>query len=264
MTSPAWTPITTADGSITMIDPGGLALHDQEGAWTESRERYAAGCALAERALLQDRLRLLDVGTGLGLNLAAAMEAVDAAGARLEVTGFELHPEILEIAVALEQPDWIARWTTPVRTALRLALQDPESARVEGVALGARHHLWLFLGDAREALPHVATGSIDAVFLDPFAPAEAPELWSETFLSEVARTMDAGARLATYTASLSVRTRLAAAGLNVGSAGRVGRKAQGTLATRGVPVPPLEERSARKLGRRLERMGLTLPERPPE
>lgn len=262
MTSPDWTPAPTADGSITMIDPGGLALHDRQGAWTESQERYAKGCALHERARDLDRLGLLDIGTGIGMNLAAALEAVDGGRARLDVTSFELHPGVLRAALLLEQPATVERWIAPVRDALQRALADLEAARVHGIELGDRHHLRLVVGDARAFLPEVPSDSIDAVFLDPFAPAEAPDLWSRSFLADVARTMSTGARLATYTASLSVRTGLAAAGLNVGAAARVGHKAQGTLATRGVAVPPLEERSARKLGRRLERMGLACPEPP--
>lgn len=242
-----WEPVTTDDGSVTLRCPrtGSLA-HSAAGAWTEACERYVAATDLAG----WQRPRLLDIGTGLGWNLAAALHAVDP----LDVVSLELDPGPIEAALELAAagrlaPPPLARLHEPVAVALREALEHPG----EAVALG-RGRLRLLLGDARQTLPELeAQARFDAVFLDPFAPGEDPPLWEPGFLEEVARRLAPGGLLSTYTASLRVRTSLARAGLQVGAGPRVGQKSQGTLASPDRPLPVLDDRTRRKLARRLER-----------
>jgi hypothetical protein len=238
--------------------------------------------------------RLLDVGTGLGLNLAAALEALDGTGVDLEAmslehdtsvirAGLELYGSGLEMCggraddrsgagpadarVAL--PVNLERWHAPVRRALRSALpqasessdSSPHSSVARllapSTAVGEerldvpRGTLDLVIGDARDTLAGLPIGlRFDAVFLDPFSPAVEPELWDLAFLSEAARRMSAGSLLSTYTASLAVRARLCAAGLNVGPGERVGRKAFGTIACRDGAVGAFDARTARRIEKR--------------
>jgi len=242
-----WTPVPTADGSVTLRCPrtGSLA-HSAAGAWTQACQRYVAATDLAGR----DRPRLLDIGTGLGWNLAAALHAADP----LDVISLELDPGPIEAALELAAagrlaPPPLARLHEPVAAALRDALERSG----EVVAFG-RGSLRLVLGDARQTLPQLAAEArFDAVFLDPFAPGDDPPLWEPGFLEEVARRLAPGGLLSTYTASLGVRTSLARAGLGVGAGPRVGRKSQGTLASPDRPLPALDDRTRRKLARRLER-----------
>ena len=257
---------TTEDGSATLVDGSGRACHSSSGAWTQARERYAAGLGLGRRRDLAT-CRLLDVGTGTGLNLAAALEALAPAGVPLVVHALECSRGVLERSLALTWPA-ATPWHGQVQEALAAALdQGAEARAARGVPLGDGGRLHLCLGDGRAELPRLDPGvRFDAVHLDPFAPAEAPELWEAEFLAQVARRMDPGARLVTYSASLEVRARLALAGLVVGRLGKVGAKAEGTAAERprdpgrpGEPGPagplePLVPRTARKLARRVERM----------
>jgi predicted O-methyltransferase YrrM len=241
-----WTPVTTADGSVTLRCPRtGALAHSAAGAWTEARERYVCATRLAERPR---PVRVLDVGTGLGWNLAAALDAADP----LEVVTLELDPAPIEAALGLAVtgglgPPDIARHHEPVARALREALHGSG----EPVPFGGGH-LRLLLGDARRTLPALGPDfAFDVVFLDPFAPGEDPPLWEAGFLGEVARRLAPGGLLSTYSASLTVRARLANAGLRVGSGPRVGEKAQGTLASPDLVLPALDARTQRKLARRL-------------
>jgi tRNA U34 5-methylaminomethyl-2-thiouridine-forming methyltransferase MnmC len=93
------------------------------------------------------------------------------------------------------------------------------------------------------------------VFLDPFSPRTDGSLWGAEFLAGVASRMEPRAVLSTYSASLGVRASLRLAGLSVGLGPRVGTKAEGTLASRELPLPPLPPRLARKLARRAGRAG---------
>ncbi len=261
---PRWTRARTDDGSHTLVDPAGRSCHSLAGAWSQARERYVAGVELAERQV-GGRVRLLDVGTGLGLNIAAALEACTRAGLALEVVALEASPEPMELAAREPEPA-AEPWHGAVAGALARALGEvarrPRAGRAQPLAssswtpLGEGGRLRLLLGDARELLPvHDPAWQCDAVFLDPFAPAEDPGLWEPRFLAAVAARMAPGARLATYCAAVAPRVALVAAGLEVGRLGRVGAKSEGTVASRGpAPLEPLPPRLARRLARRAEEL----------
>lgn len=244
-----WRTLETDDGSCTLQRVSdAVTCHSTAGAWRQARERYARACRIAELGAERGAVALLDIGTGLGLNLAAALEALAPCGARLEAVSFESDAELLALAFEVRQPPECERWAAPVRAVLRAALEGP-GERVTA-PWGA---LRLELGDARASVRRWRTGAFDAVFLDPFAPSVEPQLWSAEFLADLAAAMAPHAVLSTYSASMAVRAGLAAAGLRVGQGPRVGRKAQGTLASFTAPLPPLHPRLARKLARRLAR-----------
>jgi len=245
-----WEGVRTADGSWTLAHPlHGQTCHSRAGAWQEARERYAAACRLRERARPGATLRLLDVGTGLGLNLAAALEALAGTGARLEAWTQERDASVFAAAAALPPgPPEVERWHAPLRAALARAEDGP----LELVGLPAEapeQRLELRLGDARETLARTGDAPFDAVFLDAFSPGVEPELWSPEFLAALAARLAPEGLLSTYSVALPVRRGLAAAGLGVGRGAAVGTKSAGTLASRAAPLPPLDARTARRLGR---------------
>lgn len=279
-----WIPQRTDDGSLTLAHPEhGQACHSSVGAWLESRERYARACRVRERALElvargERAFALLDVGTGLGYNLAAALDALDGTGCALHATSLELERDVIERTLALAQsgelntgaPDELRRFHAPVARALRAALdaldRSSMNARITAgeltdaaqplpastVPLDELGTLTLVLGDGSRTLPRLPLAPFDAVFLDPFSPRVDPVLWQRPFLAEIARRMGEQAILSTYSASLSVRASLAAAGLHVAPGARLGAKAQGTLASRRTldGVEPFDARTARRIARR--------------
>ncbi len=226
----------------------GATCHSTAGAWTQARERYAAPCRLAELGRERAVVRVLEVGTGLGLNLAAALQALAPSGARLQVCSLELDSAVIEASLGLPQSVECVRWLEPVRGALRAALGERSGGAREFD--GAAGSLELRLGDAAQTLAELGPASFDAVFFDPFAPADEPSLWTRAVLASVARAMTPHAILSTYSAALEVRAGLLAAGLRVGQGPRVGRKAQGTLASFTAPLPPLHPRLARRIAAR--------------
>jgi len=252
--SAPWEESETADGSWTLWNAAlGEGCHSSAGAWQQATERYARACRLGERARRESwtRAPLLDIGTGLGLNLAAALEALEGSGTALEALSLELDPAVIERGLALyeslRQGPW-ERWHAPVRRALHQALEYPgERISLTGPGVAPGGTLELVLGDARSTLPASSRANFEAVFLDPFSPARAGELWEEPFLAVVAARMSAGAWLSTYSASFRVRLALARAGLCVGRGPRVGQKGEGTLARRCADVPALPARLVRRL-----------------
>lgn len=97
-----------------------------------------------------------------------------------------------------------------------------------------RVRLALALGDVAEVLPQLPEAAIDAWFLDGFAPAKNPEMWSGEVLAGVARASRPGATLATYTCAGLVRRGLQQAGFAVERLPGFGRKREMLRAT----LPP--------------------------
>ena len=261
-----WVPVRTDDGSWTLRHTGlGEACHSRSGAWREAVERYAVPCRLRERALeigsadtdgAERTFRLLDIGTGVGLNIAAAVFALECTGASLEVMSFENDPDVIRagLELAAEHPDSLpsagpraAHRVVNGALARALACAALEQSAVS-VSLGAAGRLRLVLGDARLRLPAIDPSlRFDAVFLDPFSPGRAPALWASEFLADVARRMAPGAILSTYSAAFAVRLELARTGLRVGLGPPVGEKAEGTVASPDASLPPLPARVTRRL-----------------
>ncbi len=79
---------------------------------------------------------------------------------------------------------------------------------------GGQVILTLLLGEANALLPQLQA-RIDAFFLDGFAPARNPEIWSPEIVRELARLAAPGATLATWTVAGGVRSALADAGFTV-------------------------------------------------
>jgi tRNA U34 5-methylaminomethyl-2-thiouridine-forming methyltransferase MnmC len=224
--------VLTEDGSPTLFSHEyGEHYHNLSGAFLESRERYVIPCRVIERARAGG-VRLLDVGFGLGFNLALAWEAVREAapGATLRIVSLEKAP------IAPEH------WRS-----LAAGLLEP--IIIEGVAdlLERGEHargavsLKLWVGRAEDTIERVGE-RFDGAFLDPFSPDRNPELWTPRFLAAIRRRVDEGAILSTYSAAVRVRVALLRAGWRIGAGPRVGRKSSGTLASAGDVVPPLPPR----------------------
>ncbi|MBI1396291.1 MAG: bifunctional tRNA (5-methylaminomethyl-2-thiouridine)(34)-methyltransferase MnmD/FAD-dependent 5-carboxymethylaminomethyl-2-thiouridine(34) oxidoreductase MnmC [Betaproteobacteria bacterium] len=155
-----------------------------------------------------------EIGFGTGLNFLNAWQLFDRrapAGARLHFVSTELHPlapEDLARALAL--------WPSLAREAGELRAQygalPPAFHRF--VFDGGRVVLTLLVGDARVTLPRL-DGTIDAWFLDGFAPSRNPELWGTSLLEAVARSSRVGTTCATYSVAGLVRRTLVSVGFRV-------------------------------------------------
>ena len=253
-----WLPVRTADGSFTLRGPHhGEACHSLDGAFREARERYVEACSVPRLLRERELVRVLDVGTGPGWNVAALLRAsCEASGAALEVLTLELDEECFdagEVCVELDESGG-GEWLAAARRALS-ASRDEGGARVAWRSPDVRGGACLRIGDARSSLAALPSERVfDVVFLDAFSPRTEPELWQPDFLAELGRRMAPTSWLSTYTASLSVRAGLRAAGLAVGRGPRVGSKSAGTRAGRGIALEPFDDRTERKLARRAERL----------
>ena len=140
-------------------------------------------------------LRALDVGFGRGMNSAALLACVEQAGGRVEVLGFEPHPEPLEPWPRRPPRGAAFPWWGTLGGHWRLAGGSLE-VRTERLEEGLRE------GDGRFGL----------VLLDLYSPATAPEDWSPALYAALAAHTSDRAVLASYCCARSVRDGLERSG----------------------------------------------------
>lgn len=191
------------------------------------RERWAAGAC--------GDFAVGETGFGTGLNFLVAAElwlARTAAPAVLHYLSVEKHPLLhADLAQVLARrgdhsalaTELLAAWPPPLPGSHRLSLA------------GGRIQLTLLFGDAAEQFAaarcaqqpgfeaHASRG-IDAWFLDGFAPARNPGMWTAELFAQLAALSRPGTSFATFTAAGAVRRGLAAAGFAVERAAGHGAK----------------------------------------
>ncbi|RMV72671.1 Bifunctional tRNA U34 oxidoreductase [Pseudomonas caricapapayae] len=170
-----------------------------------------------------DRLIIGETGFGTGLNFLCAWQLFDEcapAGARLHFVSVEKYPlsrDDLQRALAL--------W--PELSTFAQPLLDQYVALHEGfqrlLFADGRVTLTLLIGDALHMLPQL-DGQIDAWFLDGFAPAKNPEMWTPELFAELARLSTSTTTIGTFTSTGWVRRSLNAAGFKMKRVPGIGHK----------------------------------------
>lgn len=227
-------------GAIPSAPDFGDSYHAPSGAFAQARQVFLGGNGLPDRWAGRRRFVVLETGFGLGNNFLATWAAWRDDPARCERLVFlsiEKHPLMradLERAHAASPEPALARQLLDAWPALtpNLHVLDFEDGRVR---------LMLAFGDAHEWMPELVA-SVDAFFLDGFAPAKNPELWGEAVLKQVGRLAAPDATAATWSVARGVRDGLTSAGFEVEKRPGIGGKWQNTVARfaprHRPPVPP--------------------------
>ncbi|WP_125255867.1 tRNA (5-methylaminomethyl-2-thiouridine)(34)-methyltransferase MnmD [Brevundimonas fluminis] len=213
----------TEDGAPVSGRFGDVYFSREDGL-AESRAVFLSGCGLPDGWAGRDRFTVAELGFGTGLNVAALIDLwlrTRPAGGRLHVFSVEAFPlsreeagralsawpELADVTAAL-----IAAWPSGTPGFHRLLLPrdwgvtlDLAVAPVEGALMD-----W--------------SGRADAWFLDGFAPAANPEMWSHAVLDLVAARSAPGAAAATFTVAGAVRRGLQDRGFTVDKRPGHGRK----------------------------------------
>ena len=210
--------------------------HSSEGGLGQARHVFLRGNALPERWHGRDAFTILETGFGIGLNFLAAWQAWredPRRPARLHFVSTEMHPfEEEDLAAALAPFEELSA----LAHALRGAWPPPLAGFHRLHFDGGRVILTLVLGDAREELPKIEA-RVDAFFLDGFAPARNPEMWSPAVVRELARLAAPDATLATWTVAGGVRSALAGAGFRVEKRAGFASKREMLVGDRGGGAP---------------------------
>ncbi|PWE44690.1 bifunctional tRNA (5-methylaminomethyl-2-thiouridine)(34)-methyltransferase MnmD/FAD-dependent 5-carboxymethylaminomethyl-2-thiouridine(34) oxidoreductase MnmC [Pseudomonas prosekii] len=180
------------------------------------QERFAALPA-------DGRLVIGETGFGTGLNFLCAWQLFDqhaVAGARLHFVSVEKYP-----LTAADLQRALALWPQlkPFADQLLAQYVAIHQGFQRLVLDNGRVTLTLLIGDALEMLPQL-DGQVDAWFLDGFAPAKNPDMWTAELFAELARLAAPDSTISTFTSTGWVRRLLNAAGFKMKRTPGIGHK----------------------------------------
>lgn len=208
--------VETEDGSYTLhSERFDENCHSTSGAQAETQLHYLEGCCVAELLTQEHPLRLLEVGFATGL------------GWRMTRDLAHRTPQSSLDFVSLEIDESLATWAEPGLTrheaqGLRWYEKTEDNARLR-----------VLIGDARATLPlwsHRFPEKFHALYQDAFSPKRNPTLWSVEWFQLLGALAVPGARLSTYSASVSIRKALIEAGWGVTNGATFGPKRSSTRA----------------------------------
>lgn len=210
-------PLSSQFADVYFSNENGLA---------ETRYVFLANNQLPERfaALTADQQLVIgETGFGTGLNFLCAWHLFDqhaTATARLHFVSVEKYPlnkADLQRALGL----WPELAPYAEQLLARYVALHPGFQRL--VLAGGRVVLTLLIGDALELFGQL-DARIDAWFLDGFAPAKNPDMWTPELFAELARLSHTGTTMGTFTSTGYVRRRLNDAGFKMKRVPGLGKK----------------------------------------
>jgi tRNA 5-methylaminomethyl-2-thiouridine biosynthesis bifunctional protein len=213
--------------------------HAAAGGLAQARHVFLAGNDLPARWLNPEHMTpfvIGETGFGLGLNFLATWQAWQTAGApcRLHYVAVEKHPfRHHDLARTLARfpelepfaAELVSCWPPLVPGFHRLHFAD------------GRLILTLLFGDALHLLLQLVA-RFDALYLDGFAPAKNPEMWSPALLSALTRRCHGGTTLATWSVAGDLRRTLEYLGWRLERRPGFGSKREMLAASRPPAVSP--------------------------
>lgn len=202
----------------------------QQDALAETRHVFLQGNQLPQRWQGWHQFTIAETGFGTGLNFLATWQAWQADSLRCERLHFisiEKHPIRLDTLRELlaNQPE-----LQPFSTEL-LANYPPLLAGFHRLNLAnGRVTLTLCFMDVQAALAELVA-RVDAWYLDGFAPARNPAMWSLPVMQGIAQLSHVNTTLATFSAASEVRRTLQVAGFHVAKCKGFGKKREMLTAT---------------------------------
>ena len=222
--------VRTEDGSYTLYHPEYRQhFHSVAGARMESWKKYIEPCRIGERLKTGDDVAILDIGFGMGYNVAALAELAErTAKGRIRAVSLEMDRNTLRNALLL--PDF------PRKDVLEaLSAGNCYQSTYAEIAIA-----W---GDARQYVLNTQE-KFDFLFLDAFSPDKNPELWTFEFIASLKRLLNPGGCLATYSSAYPFLGALHLNGFHIFESAPFGRKRGGTVASPSLleHLPPLREK----------------------
>ncbi|WBM34162.1 bifunctional tRNA (5-methylaminomethyl-2-thiouridine)(34)-methyltransferase MnmD/FAD-dependent 5-carboxymethylaminomethyl-2-thiouridine(34) oxidoreductase MnmC [Pseudomonas sp. NY11382] len=192
----------------------------------ETKHVFLGQTRLAERFAnlpAHSSLVIGETGFGTGMNFFCAWQLFDQhapSGARLHFVSVEKYPlGAADMARAVRLWPELAAYTEPLLAqyvAVHPGFQQFTFA--EG-----RVTLTLLIGDVLAQLPQL-DAQVDVWFLDGFAPAKNPDMWTPQLFAQLARLSHAGTVLGTFTTTGWVRRSLVEAGFAMKKVPGIGKK----------------------------------------
>ncbi len=214
--------LESGDGSLTASHPlHHETYHSVDGAELESLWLFVEASGFKQGLTRSsERVRVVDLGLGLGLNALNGIEAWfdHPCPPNLQIVSIESDEALVKDLFQNPQAEWKAKWPErrinflkQVREA-RFSGEDCFEAYLKhGVSTSSCH--WLILpGLMQEVCRNESLGLFDFFWHDAFSPQTTPECWTAEFFTTLRKRSKPGAILVTYSVAGEVRRNL-----NVGS-----------------------------------------------
>ncbi|MEM8687751.1 MAG: tRNA (5-methylaminomethyl-2-thiouridine)(34)-methyltransferase MnmD [Pseudomonadota bacterium] len=215
-------PLSWSEGDVPFSERFADHFYSEADGRAETAYVFLQGNDLPQRWGMQSAFTIGELGFGTGLNFLETWRQWIAArcpNGRLTFVSFEGYPLAhSEMAIAL------ARWPDLQPLAIRLLGQwETLQMGLNSWQMDEQTRLIVIQAEVLEGMA-AWDGQADAWYLDGFAPARNPEMWSEALMGAVARRARPGASFASYTSAGWVRRNLEAAGFEVERVPGFGRK----------------------------------------
>lgn len=157
---------------------------------------------------------IAETGFGTGLNFLCAWQLFDKiapGSSQLHFISTEKFPlDTYDMRRALSIFPELEPWSSELRKQYKL----PQQQKTTLSFASGRIKLTLWIGDVLDSLPNIDE-SVDAWFLDGFAPAKNPEMWQPSLFKAMAIKSANEATYATFTVASIVRNGLTSAGFTI-------------------------------------------------
>ena len=239
--------IKTEDGSYTINSPdfdGKVeTMHNSNGAITESFEKFVKpfkdsyiqnnSIKNCNDFLYSKDIAILDICSGIGYNSSAIIQEFlknKGKNSSLSIAMVEISIETLATGLLIPSP---IESHNIIKRAIESKLIGEDFAKLslEKTEIPDNININIFCEDARKTIKNLKDNSYDAIFLDPYSPAMAPELCTTEFFEELKRVIKDNGIIATYTLAAGVRYAFVEAGFYIGEGPIFGRKSGGTIAS---------------------------------
>jgi tRNA 5-methylaminomethyl-2-thiouridine biosynthesis bifunctional protein len=187
--------------------------HSAAGALAQARHVFLDGNGLPARWRVKRRFIVLETGFGMGINFLATWAAWRDDPQRtsaLEFVSIEKHPFSADDLRAAHAAIIDDTAVAPLADALASAWPPLEAGVHRFAFVPGAVTLTLAFGAADDLLPRLADHGLtaDAIYLDGFAPARNPDMWTPAIFASLARIAKDDATFATYTSSGHVKRAL--------------------------------------------------------
>ncbi|WP_028949856.1 MqnA/MqnD/SBP family protein [Sulfurihydrogenibium subterraneum] len=245
--------VITADGTQTFYNfEYNEAYHSTKaGAYTESLYKFILPCKIDRLAKEKHQINILDVGFGLGYNVAVAINVAknNNPDVKISIISIEKDKNFLDRINQMEIPENLKDEYDFIKSLKPAEIKLNENLYPSYIVSSDTVSLTVVIGEGRKILLDLSKSGykFDAVFYDPFSPKVNTEMWTLDLFKVVKTLMTDKAILATYSASLPVRKGLIEAGFKIGLVEPVGRRSYSTVATINGDIPVLPEKEKQRL-----------------
>jgi tRNA U34 5-methylaminomethyl-2-thiouridine-forming methyltransferase MnmC len=246
--------IVTGDGSHTVYSEHfDQHYHNPNGAVTESRYVFFEQTGLSKNLNTRDRITILEIGFGTGLNLLLLIDYYLSQDATAQIQfysieGFPLDKEVVEnfnYGKHLRHPEFISKLTE---------IFDNLTAGMNHFKITDNISLQLFKGMFEDFNPAQNELNANYIFHDAFSPDVNPDLWSGKVFKTIRDFSADDVILSTYSAASKAQGALAWAGWHVAKTkGALGKREMILAALDSSQLKDLKQINEKRYAQRYEK-----------